>query len=89
MSIERNIIKKEIKSMWKDHSQSSKNCRKILSETVFPTEVNAAEFLTSWKKVHISKLEKIIKISKEKALIKPDKTWFLLTQSEFFQLNLD
>lgn len=52
MSIERNIIKKEIKSMWKDHSQSSNKLQKnSFRDTVFPNEVNAAEFLTSWKKV--------------------------------------
>lgn len=47
MSIERNITKWKSNQCERTIVNLAKNCGKILSETVFPNEVNAAEFLTS------------------------------------------
>jgi hypothetical protein len=47
MSIERNIIKRKSNQCERTMVNLAKNCREILSDTVFPNEVNAAEFLTS------------------------------------------
>jgi len=50
MSIERNVIKRKSNQCERTIVNLAINCRKILSDTVFPNEVNAAEFCDKLKK---------------------------------------